>query len=89
MAGLSTTLSPPSTASTASPRLSSFAEQTGLTVKGFTGFANPDYFSFSPLLRRGAVVCDYLLGKVDPGWGRLYFVVTLQKPFVAALPLSA
>jgi 2-polyprenyl-3-methyl-5-hydroxy-6-metoxy-1,4-benzoquinol methylase len=61
-------------------RLKRLASKAGLKVASFTRYANPDYFSFSPLLRRCAIVIDYLLNRVSPSLGRLYFVTTLRKP---------
>jgi SAM-dependent methyltransferase len=43
-------------------------------------FANPDYFRFSPLIRRAAIVCDWLLEKAAGGLGRVYVVVVFHKP---------
>ena len=61
-------------------QLKSLARKAGLKVASFTRYANPEYFSFSPLLRRAAIVLDYLLTRLDPALGRLYFVTTLYKP---------
>jgi SAM-dependent methyltransferase len=54
-----------------------------LDVEGITGYANADYFRFAPLLRRGAVVTDWLLERARPGLGQAYLVVTLCKPAAA------
>ncbi|HWG45661.1 MAG TPA: methyltransferase domain-containing protein [Gemmataceae bacterium] len=56
------------------------ALRTGLHLTAVARFANPDYFSFSPLLRRGAVLTDWLLEQAGTDLGRLYMVVTLHKP---------
>jgi SAM-dependent methyltransferase len=52
----------------------------GLRLSNIARYANPDYFSFSPLLRRGAVLADWLLERAGTDLGRLYMVVTLHKP---------
>lgn len=56
------------------------AAAAGLRVCRVRRFANPDYFSFAPILRRAAIVTDWALEKLFPGRGRLYLVVTLEKP---------
>jgi SAM-dependent methyltransferase len=56
------------------------ASQVGLRLERVTAYANPDYFRFAPLLRRAAVLADWLLEKAGTGLGRLYLVVTLHKP---------
>ncbi len=56
------------------------AQRIGLKLATNERFANPDYFFFSPLLRRAAIVVDYLLERFHPELGRLYFVSTLRKP---------
>jgi SAM-dependent methyltransferase len=68
-------------------RLRRLALRAGLELTGLRRFANPDYFSFSPSLRRGAIVIDYLLGQLNPELGRLYFVATLHKPVTAVAPV--
>lgn len=64
------------------------AERAGLRLAELTRFANADYFSFSPLLRRGAVLTDWLLERSGVGLGRLYMVAALQKP-AASIPVRA
>jgi SAM-dependent methyltransferase len=59
------------------------ARPADLHLTQLTRFANPDYFSFSPFLRRSAIVADWLLEKAGTGLGRLYLVVTLHKPALA------
>ncbi len=61
-------------------RLAHAARQVGLEVESFRRYANPDYFSFSPPLRRLAVRADWLLDRLHPALGRLYFVATLRRP---------
>jgi len=61
-------------------QLQRLAAGPGLQVACFARYANPDYFSFSPLLRRGAIVLDWFLNRLHPSLGRLYFVTTLHKP---------
>jgi len=56
------------------------ALRAGLRLTNVARFANPDYFSFSPMLRRGAVLADWLLERAGTDLGRLYMVVTLHKP---------
>lgn len=60
------------------------AQVAGLRPTELRRFANPNYFSFWPPLRRAAIVADWLLERFAPGWGRIYFVVTLEKPAAAA-----
>jgi len=52
---------------------------TGLDLTAAIHFANPDYFSFSKLLRRAAIVADWFLEQWFPGMGRLYVVTVMQK----------
>src|SRR5262249_6352335 len=61
-------------------QLRSAARNAGLRVAELQRVANPDYFSFWQPLRRAAIVTDWMLEKLFPGRGRLYFVATLQKP---------
>jgi SAM-dependent methyltransferase len=56
------------------------AHQHGLRFVELQRVANPDYFSFWQPLRRAAIVMDCTLEKLFPGRGKLYFVVTLEKP---------
>jgi SAM-dependent methyltransferase len=56
------------------------AAEGGLELTELRRFANADYFSFWPRLRRAAVVNDWLLERLWPGLGRLYVVATLRKP---------
>jgi SAM-dependent methyltransferase len=51
----------------------------GLELEAVVHFANPDYFRFSPLLRRTAIVCDWLLERAAQGLGRVYLLVALRK----------
>jgi len=55
------------------------AATTGLRRTKLRRFANPNYLSFFEPLRRAAIVMDWLLEKFVPGWGRIYFVATLEK----------
>jgi SAM-dependent methyltransferase len=54
--------------------------QAGLRLERVTGYANPDYFRFAPLLRNAAVLADWLLERAGRGLGRVYVVVTILKP---------
>jgi 2-polyprenyl-3-methyl-5-hydroxy-6-metoxy-1,4-benzoquinol methylase len=65
-------------------RLRREAAGAGLQLAEVSRLANPDYFGFAPLLRKTAVVADYLLEKLAPGLGKLYFVAALQRPPHAA-----
>jgi SAM-dependent methyltransferase len=56
------------------------ARRAGLEYEMVVRFANPDYFRFSPLFRRAAIVWDWLLEKTAVGLGRVYLVVSFQKP---------
>jgi SAM-dependent methyltransferase len=60
------------------------ARRAGLELTDVQGFANPDFFSFTPRLRQAAILVDYLLERAGTDLGRLYLVVTLRKPPVAA-----
>jgi SAM-dependent methyltransferase len=60
------------------------AQLAGLKSAHLRFYANPDYFSFSPSLRRIAIVADWLLEQVLPEMGRIYMVVTLEKPLAKA-----
>jgi SAM-dependent methyltransferase len=62
------------------PQLRRLARRAGLRLEGLTRFANADYFSFAPRLRRAAVVLDWLLERAGTDLGRLYLVVCLRKP---------
>jgi SAM-dependent methyltransferase len=78
-------------------RLRGRARRAGLRLTDVTRFANVDYFSFCPSLRRGAVMLDWLLERAGTDLGRLYLVVTLHKagrttapvPVPARLPPAA
>jgi SAM-dependent methyltransferase len=65
------------------------ARGAGLEVGEVVRFANADYFRFSPLLRRTAVVCDWLLERAAGGLGRLYLVVVFDKPRQGTTPQTA
>jgi SAM-dependent methyltransferase len=56
------------------------ARRAGLRLAEIVPFANPDYFSFSPLLRRCALMTDWALELLGGGLGRLYLVATFEKP---------
>jgi SAM-dependent methyltransferase len=62
------------------PQLRRLARRAGLEVAGLTRFANADYFSFAPRLRRAAVLLDWLLERAGTDLGRLYLVISLRKP---------
>jgi SAM-dependent methyltransferase len=59
------------------------ARRGGLELAHLTRLANPDYFSFSPTLRRVAVLVDWLLERAGTGLGRLYVVTVLRRPGAA------
>lgn len=67
------------------------AARCGLALTGLRRFANPDYFSFCPPLRRAAVVLDWLLERSGTRCGKLYLAAALTRPAGAApfLPLVA
>lgn len=52
----------------------------GMQLANLRYYANPDYFSFNRMLRRSAIVADWLLSRVRDDLGRLYLVATLEKP---------
>jgi hypothetical protein len=64
--------------------LAHFAAEAQLELAGWRGYVSPGYFAFSPLLYRSAVVFDWCVEKVLPGFGQLYFTVLLRKPERAA-----
>jgi SAM-dependent methyltransferase len=68
------------------PQLRRCARRVGLRLARLRHLHDKSwYFHFSPALRRAAIVCDWLLEKAAPGWGRLYFTAVFQKP-PAAVP---
>lgn len=62
------------------PQILRNCQVTGLKLLSIQHYADPSYFRFSSLLESTAIVCDWLLEKIGPDWGRLYFTVTLQNP---------
>jgi 2-polyprenyl-3-methyl-5-hydroxy-6-metoxy-1,4-benzoquinol methylase len=62
------------------PALCSASRSAGLQVTGLYRAANPDYFSFSPALLKLATLTDWVLEKILPGLGRIYFVAVMRKP---------
>ena len=75
------------------PQLERCARRAGLTLARLRRYSDLGwYFHFAPSLRRLAVVCDWLLEKAAPGWGRIYFTAFLHKPAARGaglLPLAA
>jgi SAM-dependent methyltransferase len=62
------------------PQLRRGGRLAGLSLRRLRRYANGgEYFLFSDALRRLAVLCDWLLEKAAPGWGRIYFTACLQK----------
>jgi SAM-dependent methyltransferase len=57
-----------------------FAVDAQLDLADWRGYVSPGYFAFSPMLYRGAVVFDWCVERVLPGFGQLYFTVLLRKP---------
>jgi len=68
--------------------LARLATETQLELAGWRGYVSPGYFAFSPILHRGAVVFDWCVERVMPGFGQLYFTVLLRKPMSGELRLS-
>jgi ubiquinone/menaquinone biosynthesis C-methylase UbiE len=66
-------------------QIACLARRAGLNLNEIHRFANPDYFSFCPPLRRTAIVADWLLERYLPGMGRLYLLVVLEKEARAAI----
>jgi hypothetical protein len=60
--------------------LANASRKAGLKLAEIRGFPNPDYFSFSALAQRAAVLADWLLDRLHPELGRLYLVASLHKP---------
>jgi SAM-dependent methyltransferase len=56
------------------------SRKVGLKLAEIRGFPNPDYFTFSALAQRAAVLADWLLDRLHPELGRLYLVASLHKP---------
>ncbi|MFO0846738.1 MAG: class I SAM-dependent methyltransferase [Gemmataceae bacterium] len=52
----------------------------GLSLEALRRYACPCYFRFSRAARHLATMTDWALEQLRPGWGRLYFTVTLRKP---------
>jgi SAM-dependent methyltransferase len=65
------------------------ARTAGLAVRGLRYFADPGYFSFNRLASRAAIAADWALESLCPGWGRIYFTVTMQRPAAAEAQRSA
>jgi SAM-dependent methyltransferase len=65
-------------------QLRSWARPAGLRLTTWRRYANlGEYFSFCPPLRCLAVLTDWLLEQLAPGWGRIYFTAVLHKPLAA------
>jgi SAM-dependent methyltransferase len=60
-------------------RIARLAEPFGLTPVRLRRYASADYFAFSRILYRGAVIADWLLERLVPGMGRIYFTATYCK----------
>jgi ubiquinone/menaquinone biosynthesis C-methylase UbiE len=56
-----------------------FASDCGLEELDWHSYASQGYFRFAPLLFRSAVLVDWSLERIHPGFGKLYFTVTLRK----------
>lgn len=56
------------------------ANRTGLRIAEIRPWANADYFAFCTPLCHAAVLADWMLERILPGMGRLYMMVTLEKP---------
>jgi ubiquinone/menaquinone biosynthesis C-methylase UbiE len=61
-----------------------FASDCGLEEVDWRTYASQGYFRFSPLLFRSAALVDWSLERIHPGFGKLYFTVTLRKSDVQA-----
>jgi SAM-dependent methyltransferase len=55
------------------------AEPFGLEPVRLRRYACAGYFEFARLLHRGAIVTDWLLERLRPGLGRVYFTATYRK----------
>jgi SAM-dependent methyltransferase len=67
-----------------------FAKDAQLDLVEWRGYVSAGYFAFAPRLYRGAVVADWCVENVMPGFGQLYFTVLLRKPERAVQrPLAA
>jgi SAM-dependent methyltransferase len=72
-------------------QLARAARRRGLEIIELRRYACPGYFMFSPWLYRGAVIADWVLARVHPELGRIYFTATLRKGVNAVrvqLPLA-
>jgi SAM-dependent methyltransferase len=69
------------------PQVRRLARRAGLALAGVARFANADYFSFAPRLRRLAILVDWLLERTGTDLGRLYLALTLRKPAGTAVAL--
>jgi SAM-dependent methyltransferase len=61
-------------------RLRRYCQDAGLEMQSMRRYADPGYFRFAKPLTCAAIVADKILDGLCPGWGRLYFTVTIQKP---------
>lgn len=61
-----------------------YGGQAGLTLDQVRQVANPDYFRFSRLAWSAAVLADWLLDKVSPGLGRIYWIISMTRAAPAA-----
>jgi SAM-dependent methyltransferase len=69
-------------------RITRLAAPFGFESVRLQRYACAGYFEFSRLLFRGAVITDWTLERLLPGWGRVYFTATYRKSG-AAPPLAA
>ena len=70
-------------------RIARVAEPFGFEPVRVRRYACAGYFEFSRLLSRGAIITDWLLDRVQPGLGRIYFTATYRKAAAAASVVGA
>jgi SAM-dependent methyltransferase len=66
-----------------------FAALAGMELAGIRRYPDPGYFRFLKPLEAAAIVTDRALDALCPGWGRLYFTVTIKRCVVASASRQA
>lgn len=55
------------------------ARRNALEAARFRAYTSPGYFQFWRPLMNAAIIVDRMVEDIVPGWGKLYFTITLQK----------
>jgi SAM-dependent methyltransferase len=70
--------------------LRTYGTRAGLRLGDVAKVANPDYFHFSRLLCATATTLDWVLEKIRPGMGRVFWVITMHRAAqTQAIPAKA